>query len=241
MTTQSLEEYLYKRVFGHVRGIFIDIGAGDGITHNNTIFFESQLRWTGICCEPHPQLYQRLLTNRRSLNIRTAVSNIMNKEHGFLCNTEDTGCAELSGIPETIPLEKWTYMRDRLLGGGKFSTIINVTCIPLPDICEKHGVIRIDYLSIDTMGHAHKILEGIYHQPDWDNINPKGTSPIIAKSPKIHINVLSIPVYEETKEVRQLLEKNEFQRFPETVISTNGTEYAIWQNNNLQFSWDAEL
>jgi hypothetical protein len=55
-------DYLLKRSSG---GIFLDIGAYDGITISNSYFFEKKRNWTGICIEPVPHLAEKLKLNRK--------------------------------------------------------------------------------------------------------------------------------------------------------------------------------
>jgi hypothetical protein len=44
-----LEENIFK---GYKNGIFIDVGAHDGVNLNNTLYFESNNNWSGINIEP---------------------------------------------------------------------------------------------------------------------------------------------------------------------------------------------
>ena len=44
------DKFLNENIFKNKRnGVFIDIGAHDGITYSNSYVFEKQLDWTGIC------------------------------------------------------------------------------------------------------------------------------------------------------------------------------------------------
>lgn len=45
-------------------GYFIEIGASDGIFLSNTYLLERQYKWTGICCEPIPSRFEKLVINR---------------------------------------------------------------------------------------------------------------------------------------------------------------------------------
>ena len=56
-------------------GYFIDVGAYDGILMSNTFFLEKELGWNGICIEAESSLFDRLVQNRSSINIKIAVSN----------------------------------------------------------------------------------------------------------------------------------------------------------------------
>lgn len=60
------DKYLHEKIFGDLKkGRFLDIGAYDGIESSNTLFFEETLGWTGICVEPLPHIFQKLVKNRK--------------------------------------------------------------------------------------------------------------------------------------------------------------------------------
>jgi hypothetical protein len=44
-------------------GVFVDIGANDGVTLSNTYFLEKERHWTGICIEPIPSSFEKLKAN----------------------------------------------------------------------------------------------------------------------------------------------------------------------------------
>lgn len=56
-------------------GFYVDLGAYDGIQTSNTYFFEESLNWSGICVEANPQIFNRLVQNRKSINLNYAVNN----------------------------------------------------------------------------------------------------------------------------------------------------------------------
>lgn len=45
-------------------GVFVDIGANDGVTLSNTLVLEKDHGWTGIAVEPIPEVFARLQANR---------------------------------------------------------------------------------------------------------------------------------------------------------------------------------
>ena len=45
-------------------GIFIEVGAYDGVTISNTLLMERELGWTGLCLEPIPERFTQLRNNR---------------------------------------------------------------------------------------------------------------------------------------------------------------------------------
>ena len=47
------DKYLEETVFrGYKNGVFVDVGAHDGLSINNTLYFEKYNNWTGINIEP---------------------------------------------------------------------------------------------------------------------------------------------------------------------------------------------
>lgn len=54
------------------KGFFVDVGAHDGVESSNTYALE-KLGWQGLCIEPNPESYQRLINNRKcSLRLAAA-------------------------------------------------------------------------------------------------------------------------------------------------------------------------
>ncbi len=47
-------------------GFFVEAGACDGLYLSNTLLLEKEYDWSGICCEPNKQYYEKLLLNRKS-------------------------------------------------------------------------------------------------------------------------------------------------------------------------------
>lgn len=67
-------------------GIFVDLGAGDGITFSNTYLLEKEYNWNGICVESYPDRYDELITNRVSFK-----KNIVINHYKGYCNIDDDG------------------------------------------------------------------------------------------------------------------------------------------------------
>jgi len=92
-----LETYIFK---GYKNGFYVDVGAHDGISINNTLYFEKNNNWTGINVEPIKKVFERLVINRpNDINLNCAVCN-NDGETDFLCNTGYTEM--LSGIKDNF-------------------------------------------------------------------------------------------------------------------------------------------
>ena len=60
-------------------GYFIEIGASDGISLSNTYLLEKKYNWNGICIEPIPDEYNKLIKNRSAICCNRAIYNESNK------------------------------------------------------------------------------------------------------------------------------------------------------------------
>lgn len=153
------DKFLNEKYFKNKKdGIFIDVGAHDGITGNNSYFFEKELGWKGICIEPLPVIYKKLKQNRDSININCAVD-VLDGETEFI---ENKGWTEmLSGILKYYD-KRHFHRRDKeiKIRGGKTS-IINVETLTLKTICDTHNIEKIDYLSIDVEGGELSVIQSI--------------------------------------------------------------------------------
>ena len=60
---------------GKRHGVFVDIGAYDGLTFSNTLMLERERDWTGICIEPLPDIFAELRKNRRCICVQACIGN----------------------------------------------------------------------------------------------------------------------------------------------------------------------
>lgn len=159
------DQYVYEHFFQDKRnGVFVDVGAHDGILLSNTYFFEKEMGWTGICVEPIPEVFQRLRTNRSCACIEGCIFD--NRDAvPFL---KISGWAEmLSGIianydPRHVERIQWEIAQN---WGG--TEVIEVRCYNLTQLLLDHEIQHVDYLSIDTEGGEFGILQSI----DFDQID----------------------------------------------------------------------
>jgi hypothetical protein len=69
------DKFAHEKFFNNKKdGIFVDIGAHDGISYSNTYFFEKHLEWQGICIEPLPKVFEDLTTNRNCICINGCIA-----------------------------------------------------------------------------------------------------------------------------------------------------------------------
>lgn len=69
------DEWVLKNLSYKKEGVFVDIGAYDGIQTSNSYALEKHYNWSGICIEANAEAYQKLIKNRNCINLFGAVSN----------------------------------------------------------------------------------------------------------------------------------------------------------------------
>ncbi len=85
--THEQDKYLNENVFKNKKnGVFIDIGAYNGVDLSNTFFFEKELNWSGICFEPIKDAFELLCKNRKCKCINACVSDKDGEVSFLQCN-----------------------------------------------------------------------------------------------------------------------------------------------------------
>jgi FkbM family methyltransferase len=136
----------YKR-----SGFFVDIGAHDGVEFSNTYAFERNLNWSGICIEPVPEIFDKLVVNRECKCVKALVHQQDSVRFPFEVSGINT---MLSGINEQC--KDPIYMESKSL---------------MTILAECNAPKVIDYISLDTEGSEPDILRGFnpneYHVQCW--------------------------------------------------------------------------
>lgn len=149
------DKFLYDNFFKSKKnGFFLDIGAHDGITGNNTYFFE-KLGWDGICIEPIPSVFEKLKINRNCTLIESALSDSKGNVDFLVLE----GYTEmLSGIMDNYDPKHINRIDDELKKMGGEKNIIKCKTITMDDLNLPDV---IDYISLDVEGSELSILKTI--------------------------------------------------------------------------------
>ena len=160
------DRWLEENVFrGHRNGVFFDVGAYDGHTLSNTLFFERERGWTGVHCEPIPEVFAKLMINRPcAVNLNVAVAET-NGEADFFRNT---ACSEmLSGlVDEYDPRHAQRVLASNETQEEARTMVIKVPTRRMDTICEEANIKRINYLSIDVEGGEMSVIKSM----DFDKV-----------------------------------------------------------------------
>ena len=153
---ELLETHVFK---GYRRGVFVDVGAWDGVVFNNTLFFERERGWTGLNIEPLPDLYAKLSVNRPLCrNINVAIAD-RDGEGEFLAISGDTSM--LSGLKENYDARHLKRIDQETTALKTETTVLQVPIKRLDTLFRETGVQRVHYLSIDAEGSEFPVLRSI--------------------------------------------------------------------------------
>lgn len=156
-----LEENVFKK---YKYGVFVDVGAHDGLQLNNTVFFEKKYSWRGYNIEPIKDVYDSLVKNRpECTNINCAVSDKDGNEE-FILNKGYTEM--ISGLKKTFDPRHEQRLNNELKRFGGSSEVINVQTKRFDTLCAEYNIKYINYLSIDVEGSEFSVIKSI----DFDKV-----------------------------------------------------------------------
>jgi len=154
------DEYLENNIFkGYKNGFYMDIGAHDGITINNTLYFEEYNNWTGVNVEPIEEVYNKLVINRpNDININCAICN----NDGVAEFILNIGYTEMiSGLKNNYDPRHYKRLEKDNKEMNSKTEIINVNTKRIETICDKYNIKHINYLSIDVEGAEFDVIKSI--------------------------------------------------------------------------------
>ena len=154
------DEYLETHIFkGYKNGIYVDVGAHDGVSINNTLYFEKNNNWTGVNIEPIKKVFDKLVSNRpNNINLNCAVCN-NDGETDFLCNIGYTEM--ISGIKDNFDIRHLHRLQRENIQYGSITEVIKVETKKLETILHDNDISHINYLSIDVEGAEFEVIKSI--------------------------------------------------------------------------------
>jgi len=161
----------------------IQIGAGDGITFDDTREYLDKYNWDAILLEANPELYQDLKSNFKDRNNYTFAENIISNRNGMV----DYLIFPHNAFDEEPDLPEYKY-KYKFLGSlyplkntltddnstnthyrNKSSKDIKVQSLTLESFFEKYSVKNFDILLCNLQGHDWNVLD----QLDLEKYKPK--------------------------------------------------------------------
>ncbi len=154
----------YFKNYNHSNGVFLEMGALDGILYSNTKFYEDTLGWKGILIEPNPVQYNKLISNRPKAKCYNELVSDLVEPIEFQYFLE--GHAAVSGVKDTLPQSHFDTYFNRFTNLPQ--SIIKMKPKSLTSILNSSGYDHIDFFSLDVEGHELNVLKSL----DFQNTIP---------------------------------------------------------------------
>ena len=156
---KKLEKYL-----DFDQGFFVELGANDGVSQSNSLYFELKRNWRGVLIEPSPYNFQKCIANRGLKN-----SIFCNACVGFEYAEKyvDMKYANLMSISNNLDLDlsnKKLHIEKakKHLRNNEIVFSFGAKSRTLNDILdEAKAPHNIDFLSLDVEGAELEVLKGI--------------------------------------------------------------------------------
>ncbi|XP_064119121.1 protein Star-like [Macrobrachium nipponense] len=141
--SQFNQSKIANALFNGMRdGFFVEVGAVDGETLSNSIFFERELGWSGLLIEASPSYFKAMQKkNRKAYSIHAALA--------------------VTTFASEVTLDADIGYSNRLS-----SHVVTVKGIPLFSILRVLNVEVVDFLSLDIESFEVKVLKTL----PWDKI-----------------------------------------------------------------------
>jgi len=157
------DKFINETFFKNKRnGVYIELGALDGVLYSNTKFFEDSLGWTGILIEPHPYQFNSLMRNRPNNYLFNDLVSCHTEPLGFRYFINYPSYAAISGVENTLPQQHFDNWFESNENKPLPQTTTLMTPKTLTEIVKSTNITHIDFLSLDVEGHEYEVLQS------WD-------------------------------------------------------------------------
>lgn len=169
-------------------GVFVDIGANDGVEISNTHQLETEYGWTGIAVEPIPSVFEKLRANRRCHLVNGCVTPQAGRAK-FIEMVGGTHMLSTLAINDTGLTAR--RLRKSAKRHGADLREIDVSCHTFESLLAEFSVQAVDFLSLDIEGGELEVLKSI----DFD---------------KTPVKTISVENNYYTRDIRDYLESQGF-------------------------------
>jgi FkbM family methyltransferase len=144
---QDEDKYILQYVLKEkiTDGVFLEIGAFDGVTHSNTKTLEDYFGFSGILIEPQPINYAHLIENRPNCECYNCI--VSNRDEQFLEFVGNNSQAHIKNESDNIR----KYRRN----------LYYINNRKMRDILKQTKYKYIDIMSIDVEGNELELLKSI--------------------------------------------------------------------------------
>jgi FkbM family methyltransferase len=141
-------------------GVYLEVGANNGISQSNTILLERRFNWSGLLIEPVPRLFRQC---RRARKGSTVVNFAITPPEwdGKDVEIYDLGLMSLVNSFDWHDRNKKSRLKNGTRFFGKEPSKETVTGHTLSSLIDKYETREIDLLSLDIEGYEVEALRGL--------------------------------------------------------------------------------
>jgi FkbM family methyltransferase len=143
-------------------GVFLEIGACDGLLYSNTKTLEDYFGFSGILIEPQKHFYEKLIINRPKCdNFNAAVSSNPNKYvvfHGFGAEAGIEENLNNTVQPQSLGKQIFSFLKSFFLQN---KTSYKVKNLRMSEILSRSRFDYVDIMIIDVEGSEFDLLKSI--------------------------------------------------------------------------------
>jgi FkbM family methyltransferase len=158
---RQLETYL-----DYDGGFFVELGANDGVTQSNSLYFEKYRGWRGVLVEPAPDNFLKCCANRsRATQVFCAACVSFDYEPEFVRITYSNLMSVSQGLEsDIIDAKAHADSGRRFLRTYEQTFDFGAVARPLSAILtEARAPKTVDFLSLDVEGAEIEVLKGVNH------------------------------------------------------------------------------
>ena len=147
-------------------GFYIEIGANDGISQSNSLFFERQKKWRGVLVEPSPVTFDFLKSNRNPSNIffNCACVSFDFKDSFIEFNYSNLMSTTIHSKNDSNKNKVHSESGYLHLAKNEKLEKISVPAFTLEYLLDKSKAPSlIDFFSLDVEGNELEVLKGLSH------------------------------------------------------------------------------
>ncbi|MBT3434532.1 MAG: FkbM family methyltransferase [Nitrospinaceae bacterium] len=150
------DKYIAESLLDSKReGVFVEIGAFDGVRGSNCLYFEKFLGWQGLIVEPDANLADTIRGHRTGAYECAALSDA-DGEEDFVA--VEAGFLQMGGLLRFYDEE--ILNANVRSNPGHREAIRKIPVLRLATLLERHSIKDVDYCSIDVEGAEEGVLSG---------------------------------------------------------------------------------
>lgn len=135
-------------------GVFVELGAHNGIIQSNTAFLEKNRNWSGILIEPNYENFKSCIINRPNSKCYNCACVSFDYKEKIISGDFAMKADDQASLTSSI-------MGNRNKRWNIYNPSINVQAKTLNTILEEENITHIDLISLDVEGYELEVLKGI--------------------------------------------------------------------------------